>query len=78
MIRDHVYYIKYLSACTILFAMVLHVLGVTPWNSFAQLLGAAGWVYVGWKWKENAIVLNFLPQFAIIVPLLVWIYISNV
>lgn len=67
-------YIKYASAVTILSAMVLHVAGITPWNSILQLLGAAGWVYVGWKWDEKAIILNFLPQFAIIVPMLVWIY----
>ena len=67
-------YIKYASAVTILSAMVLHVAGITPWNSILQLLGAAGWVYVGWKWNEKAIILNFLPQFAIIVPMLVWIY----
>jgi len=54
--------------------MILHVAGITPWNSILQLLGAAGWVYVGWKWDEKAIILNFLPQFAIIIPMLVWIY----
>lgn len=54
--------------------MILHVAGITPWNSILQLLGAAGWVYVGYKWNEKAIVLNFLPQFVIIVPMLVWIY----
>ena len=68
-------YIKYASAVTILCAMVLHTAGITPRNSILQLLGAAGWVYVGWKWNEKAIMLNFLPQFAIIVPMLIWIYI---
>ena len=68
-------YIKYASAVTILSAMVLHVAGITPWNSILQLLGAAGWVYVGWKWDEKAIILNFLPQFAIIIPMLVWMYV---
>jgi hypothetical protein len=40
--RDHVFYIKYASALTILCAMVLHVLGITPWNSIVQMIGAAG------------------------------------
>ena len=71
----YVKYIKYLSAITILCAMVLHVAGITPWNSILQLLGAAGWVFVGYKWNEKAIILNFLPQFAIIVPMLIWLYI---
>ena len=66
--------VKYSSAVLILIAMVLHVAGITPWNSIVQMLGAAGWIYVGYKWSEKAIILNFLPQFAIIIPMLVWIY----
>ena len=60
--------ISSMSAIVILTAMVFHVQGWTPWNSFLQMLGAAGWIYVGYKWNEKAIVLNFLPQFAIIIP----------
>ena len=66
--------VKYSSAVLILIAMVLHVAGITPWNSIVQMLGAAGWIDVGYKWNEKAIILNFLPQFAIIIPMLVWIY----
>jgi uncharacterized membrane protein len=47
--RDHVWYIKYASAVTILCAMVLHVFGITPWNSFVQMIGAVGWIYVGYN-----------------------------
>lgn len=72
---NHIVFIKYASAVTILCAMVLHVLGITPWNSLLQMLGAAGWIYVGYKWNEKAIILNFLPQFFIIVPLLIYTYI---
>jgi len=70
-------YVKWASACTILIAMVFHVLGITPWNSILQLIGAAGWVYVGWKWNERAIILNFLPQFAIIIPGLIYLYVTR-
>jgi len=70
--HDHVWYIKYLSAITIAIAMVFHVKGWTPWNSYIQLTGALGWVYVGYKWKENAVLLNFIPQFLIIIPILLW------
>jgi len=69
-----VVYIKYASAVTILCAMVLHVSGITPWNSILQMIGAAGWIYVGWRWNERAIILNFLPQFFIIIPMLVYLY----
>lgn len=72
--RDHVFYIKYASALMILCAMVLHVLGITPWNSIVQMVAAAGWIYVGFKWNERALILNFLPQYAIIIPGLVYLY----
>ena len=64
--------IKWMSATIILIAMVFHVMGWTPWNSILQLLGASGWTYVGIKWKERAIVMNFLPQFFIIIPGLIY------
>jgi hypothetical protein len=75
--HDSVSYVKWASACTILIAMVFHVLGITPWNSLLQLVGAAGWVYVGYKWNERAIILNFLPQFAIIIPGLIYLYVTR-
>jgi hypothetical protein len=71
---NHVTIVKYASAVTILIAMVLHVAGITPWNSFAQMIGASGWIYAGWRMNEKAIILNFLPQFFIIVPMLIGLY----
>lgn len=70
--HDYTRVVKWASAITILCAMVLHVFGVTPWNSIVQLIGASGWVYVGWKWEERAIITNFLPQFFIIIPGLIY------
>jgi hypothetical protein len=72
--NDPVFYVKWASAIIILCAMVLHVLGITPWNSLLQLVGASGWVYVGYKWNEKAIITNFLPQFFIIIPGLISLY----
>ena len=69
--------VKWFSAMVILTAMVFHVLGLTPWNSMLQLVGAAGWTYVGIKWRERAIVLNFLPQFFIIVPGLIYMLLKS-
>lgn len=71
--NDHVFYLKWASAVVILCAMVLHVLGITPYNSILQLIGAAGWTYVGYKWNEKAIIVNFLPQFFIIIPGLIYL-----
>ena len=74
---DSVWIVKWASAFTILCAMVLHVLGITPWNSLLQLIGASGWVYVGLKWNERAIITNFLPQFFIIIPGLIYLYVTQ-
>jgi hypothetical protein len=71
--KDNTRIIKWVSAGTILIAMVFHVLGLTPWNSLLQLIGASGWTYVGFKWKEKSIVMNFLPQFFIIIPGLIYL-----
>ncbi len=72
--KDNTRIIKWVSAGTILIAMVFHVLGLTPWNSLLQLIGASGWTYVGLKWKEKSIVMNFLPQFFIIIPGLIYLF----
>jgi len=69
--------IKWCSATIIPIAMIYHVMGWTPWNSFLQMLGAAGWVYVGVKTGERALVLNFLPQFFIIIPGLFILWYTN-
>ena len=75
---NHITIVKYASAVTILIAMVLHVQGITPWNSFLQILGACGWIYVGYRMNEKAIILNFFPQLFIIIPGLVYIYVNTV
>ena len=72
--KDNTRIIKWVSAGTILIAMVFHVLGLTTWNSILQLIGASGWTYVGFKWKEKSIVMNFLPQFFIIIPGLIYLF----
>ena len=66
--------IKYASAMTILCAMVFHTLGITPWNSFLQMIGICGWTYVALRWNERSILLNFLPQLLIIIPGLIYLY----
>ena len=49
---NHITIIKYSSAIIILVAMVLHVAGATPWNSILQMVGAAGWIYVGFGMRK--------------------------
>jgi len=68
--------VKYCSAGIILIAMVFHTLGITPWNSILQMIAICGWTYVGIKWKEKAILLNFLPQLLIIIPGLIYLWLK--
>ena len=70
--------VKYSSAVLILIAMAMHTMGgFTPYNAYVQLLGVTGWCYVGYKWKEKAILLNFLPQYFIIIPVLVYMFFAR-
>ena len=69
--------VKWASATIIPIAMVFHVMGWTPWNSILQMFGAAGWVYVGTKTGERALILNFLPQFFIIIPGLIVLWLMR-
>ena len=68
---------KWTSATIIPIAMIFHVMGWTPWNSILQMFGAAGWVYVGTKTGERALLLNFLPQFFIIIPGLIVLWFTR-
>lgn len=75
--KDYTCYVKWFAATMILCAMPLHILGVTPYNSILQIIGALCWVYVGIKWNERSLVLNFLPQiFMIIAGLIYFAYIK--
>jgi len=73
-VHDKTVIVKYCSAVIILIAMVFHTLGITPWNSYLQILGILGWTYVGVVWDERAILLNFLPQLLIIIPGLIYLH----
>ena len=55
-------YLKYFSAFTILSAICLHALNIHPLNVIVHMIGACTWSVVGFAWKENSIILNFLPQ----------------
>jgi len=75
-VHDKTVVVKYCSAIVILIAMVFHTLGITPWNSYLQILGILGWTYVGIVWDERAILLNFLPQLLIIIPGLIYLHVA--
>jgi hypothetical protein len=65
--KDFFWYLKYLSASTILVAILLHTIPEAyPINVVVHLIGAIMWTIVGIKWKEGAVLLNFLPQIFIL------------
>ena len=70
--KDYTAIVKWCSAGIILIAMIFHVLGLTPWNSILQLVGAAGWTYVGYRWNEKSLITNFLPQIFMIIAGLIY------
>lgn len=70
--KDYTIIVKWVSAAMILCAMPLHILGMTPYNSIVQIIGACGWVYVGVKWDERSLILNFLPQIFMLVAGLIY------
>ena len=70
--KDYTKIVKWFSATMILCAMPLHILGITPWNSILQIIGACGWVYVGFKWNEKSLITNFLPQIFMIIAGAFW------
>ena len=73
--RDWVWYLKYLSATVILVAIGLHTIpDAYPYNIIIHLIGAVLWTVVGVKWKEGAILLNFLPQIFILGAGLIYHY----
>ncbi len=65
-------FLKYFSACTIVLAICLHALNIHPLNVIIHLIGACTWSVVGYVWKENSIMLNFVPQVFILGGGLVW------
>ena len=57
-----IYFLKYFSALTIVLAICLHAFNVHPLNVIIHLIGACTWSIVGFAWRENSILLNFVPQ----------------
>ena len=59
--------LKYVAASTILIAIALHTIPEAyPINVIVHMLGAILWTYVGIKWQEKSILLNFTPQIVIL------------
>jgi len=63
--QDHVWYVKWIVSIIMLVGMALgrgtgiHELLI--FDTIASWIGAVGWMYVGYRWKDNAlIIVNFI------------------
>ena len=63
--QDHIWYIKWSVSIIMLVGMALgrgtgiHELLI--FDTIASWIGAVGWMYVGYRWKDNAMILvNFI------------------
>ena len=63
--QDHIWYIKWSVSIIMLVGMAMgrgtgiHELLI--FDTIASWIGAVGWMYVGYRWKDNAMILvNFI------------------
>lgn len=56
---DLSWYVKWGSVVLVVIGWMLHAINLYPWNVTIQLIGVAGWLWVGYLWHDRAlIVLN--------------------
>ncbi len=56
---DLSWYVKWGSVVLVVIGWMLHAINLYPWNVTIQLVGVAGWLWVGYLWHDRAlIVLN--------------------
>lgn len=63
--QDHIWYIKWGVSVIMLVGMALGRGTGNPdlliYDTMASWIGAVGWMYVGYRWKDNAMILvNFI------------------
>jgi len=58
-LHDLSWYVKWVSVFFVIMGWLLHSINLFPWNISIQLIGVAGWLWVGYLWHDRAlIVLN--------------------
>jgi energy-coupling factor transporter transmembrane protein EcfT len=58
-IHDLSWYVKWVSVVFVIIGWMLHSINLFPYNIMIQMIGVAGWLWVGYLWHDRAlIVLN--------------------
>lgn len=56
---DLSWYVKWVSVMFVIAGWLLHSINLYPYNICVQIIGVAGWLWVGYLWHDRAlIVLN--------------------
>ena len=56
---DLSWYVKWISVFVVIVGWLLHSVNLYPYNIIVQVIGVAGWLWVGYLWHDRAlIVLN--------------------
>ena len=56
---DLSWYVKWVSVFFVIVGWMLHSVNLYPYNIIVQVIGVAGWLWVGYLWHDRAlIVLN--------------------
>jgi len=57
--HDLSWYVKWVSVCFVIAGWMLNSVNLFPYSVMIQLIGVAGWLWVGFLWHDRAlIVLN--------------------
>jgi hypothetical protein len=57
--HDLSWYVKWVSVVFVIIGWMLHSINLFPYNIMIQMIGVAGWLWVGYLWHDRAlIVLN--------------------
>ena len=58
-LHDLSWYVKWISSLFVMIAWMLSSANLYPYNIMIQIIGVAGWLWVGYLWHDRAImVLN--------------------
>ena len=58
-LHDLSWYVKWISSLFVMIAWMLTSANLYPYNIMVQIIGVAGWLWVGYLWHDRAImVLN--------------------
>ena len=55
-IRNHVWYVKWLSSLLVVTTVALTSFDITPFNKITGLVSTLGWLYVSLRWNDRSMI----------------------